>query len=46
MYDQFSPAKRENNPRREYIIINRRQAKHFPAAPSQAEEEFSALISQ
>lgn len=43
MYDQFSPAKRENNPRREHIIINRRQAKHFPAAPSQAEEEFSAL---
>lgn len=43
MSDQFSPAKRENNPRRDFIIINKRQAKHFPAAPSEAESEFSAL---
>ncbi len=26
-------AKRENNPKRDFIILNTRQAKHFPSAP-------------
>lgn len=43
MNNRFSPAKRENNSQRDFIIINRRQAKHFPAAPHEAESEFSAL---
>ena len=27
-------AKRENNPKRDFIILNTRQAKHFPSAPT------------
>lgn len=27
-------AKRENNPKRDFIILNTRQAKHFPSAPA------------
>lgn len=29
-------AKRENNPKRDFIILNTRQAKHFPSAPDSA----------
>lgn len=30
---EFSPAKRENNPRRDFIIVNKFQSKHYPSDP-------------
>ncbi len=39
----FSFAKRENNSKRDFIIINRFQSKHYPADPARTAAEFSAL---
>lgn len=36
-------AKRENNPAREYILVNTRQAKHFPSDPVSTLELFEEL---
>lgn len=36
-------AKRENNPKRDFIILNTRQAKHFPSAPDSALELMETL---
>ena len=33
-YDVFSIAKRLNNPKRDYLIVNRRQGKHVPILPA------------
>lgn len=33
MNEIFSLAKRENNPRRDYLIVNKSQSKHFPSDP-------------
>ena len=33
MKTDFSLAKRENNPRRDFIIINKFQSKHYPSDP-------------
>lgn len=33
MNTEFSPAKRENNPRRDFIIVNKFQSKHYPSDP-------------
>ena len=33
MNNNFSLAKRENNPRRDFIIINKFQSKHYPSDP-------------
>ncbi|MGN0649927.1 MAG: phosphoribosyltransferase domain-containing protein [Oscillospiraceae bacterium] len=39
----FFLAKRENNPNRDFIIINTLQAKHYPAKPSAAHEYMRRL---
>ena len=39
----FSFAKRENNSKRDFIIINKFQSKHYPSDPSRTVEEFSGL---
>lgn len=39
----FSFAKRENNAKRDFIIINKFQSKHYPSDPSATAAEFSAL---
>ena len=36
-------AKRENNPKRDHIILNTRQAKHFPSAPAASLELMETL---
>lgn len=36
-------AKRENNPKRDFIILNTRQAKHFPSAPASSLALMEAL---
>lgn len=36
-------AKRENNPKRDFIILNTRQAKHFPSSPESALELMEQL---
>ncbi|MGN1340025.1 MAG: phosphoribosyltransferase domain-containing protein [Oscillospiraceae bacterium] len=36
-------AKRENNPKRDFIILNTRQAKHFPSDPAAALELMETL---
>lgn len=36
-------AKRENNPKRGYLVVNPLQGKHIPVSPSRALELFSAL---
>lgn len=36
-------AKRENNPKRNYLVVNRLQGKHIPAAPREALAMFRAL---
>lgn len=41
--NHFCPAKRENNPKRDFIIVNKFQAKHYPSVPSDTAREFSAL---
>lgn len=35
MNENFSLAKRENNPRRDFIIVNKFQSKHYPSDPQQ-----------
>ncbi len=39
----FSMAKRDNNPKRNFIIINKFQSKHFPSDPKETINKFSAL---
>ena len=41
--DLVTVAKRENNTKRNYLIVNRRQGKHIPVCPKEALEMFSAL---
>ena len=41
--DLIKIAKRENNKKRPYLIVNKLQAKHIPTAPSQAIKMFDAL---
>lgn len=41
--DYFAPAKRENNPNRVFIIVNKFQSKHYPSIPTVTAAEFSAL---
>lgn len=36
-------AKRDNNNKRKYLVVNRRQGKHIPVSPTQALEMFGAL---
>ncbi len=42
-YPDFSFARRENNNKRDFIIINKFQSKHYPSDPLRTYEEFSAL---
>ena len=42
-YPDFSFAKRENNSKRDFIIINKFQSKHYPSDPARTAAEFSAL---
>lgn len=35
MTEHFSLAKRDNNPKREYLIINKFQSKHYPSSPAE-----------
>ncbi len=39
-------AKRENNPKRNYLVINRLQGKHIPVKPAEALAMFRALADQ
>ncbi len=39
----IAAAKRENNSRRSFVLVNRLQGKHVPASPSQAMEMFRQL---
>lgn len=41
--DLIKIAKRENNKKRPYLIVNKLQAKHIPTAPGQAFKMFDAL---
>ncbi len=43
MSDLFALAKRENNPKRDFIIINKLQSKHYPSSPSETLELFKRL---
>ncbi len=43
MKRSFSIAKRDNNPRRDFLIINKFQGKHFPSEPCEAVKRFSDL---
>ena len=38
-----SLAKRENNTKRNYLVINKYQGKHIPVSPGKALDMFSAL---
>ena len=38
-----SVAKRDNNKKRNYLVLNRYQGKHIPASPEKALDMFSAL---
>ncbi|MDE7195082.1 MAG: phosphoribosyltransferase [Oscillospiraceae bacterium] len=42
-YPDFSFARRENNSKRDFIIINKFQSKHYPSDPARTAAEFSAL---
>lgn len=42
-YPDFSFARRENNSKRDFIIINKFQSKHYPSDPLKTTEEFSEL---
>lgn len=42
----FQTAKRENNPLRDFIIVNKFQSKHYPSLPVCTAREFSALGEQ
>lgn len=39
----IAAAKRENNSRRSFVLVNRLQGKHVPASPLQAMEMFRQL---
>ncbi|MDE6593419.1 MAG: phosphoribosyltransferase domain-containing protein, partial [Oscillospiraceae bacterium] len=39
----FALAQRENNPKRRNLLVNLRQAKHFPALPSEALDMFRLI---
>lgn len=39
-------AKRENNKKRNYLVVNPRQGKHIPVSPSEALELFGQLARQ
>ncbi len=43
MKQSFSFAKRDNNPRRDYLLINKFQSKHFPSDPVDTVRRFSDL---
>ncbi len=43
MKRSFSFAKRDNNPRRDYLLINKFQSKHFPSDPVDTVRRFSDL---
>lgn len=43
MQEIVAVAKRDNNPRRNYLVLNRLQAKHVPASPRRALEYFDGL---
>lgn len=43
MKQSFSFAKRDNNPRRDYLLVNKFQSKHFPSDPVDTVKRFSAL---
>ena len=36
-------AKRENNTRRKYLVVNRLQGKHIPVSPKEALQMFRSL---
>lgn len=42
-HEFVSVAKRENNPKRNYLVVNRLQGKHVPVAPEIVFEMFDAL---
>lgn len=44
--DLVSVAKRENNKKRNYLVVNRLQGKHVPVEPARAFEMFNALAMQ
>lgn len=39
-------AKRENNPKRKYLVVNRKQGKHIPVSPGEALAMFRALAAK
>ena len=39
-------AKRENNTKRKYLVVNRLQGKHIPVRPKEAFQMFSELAAQ
>lgn len=43
MKRSFSVAKRDNNPRRDFLIVNKFQGKHFPSEPQETVRRFSDL---
>jgi len=43
MKRSFCVAKRDNNPRRDFLIINKFQGKHFPSDPCESVKRFSEL---
>ena len=44
--DLITIAKRENNSKRSFLLVNPLQGKHIPAVPSQCLELFSTLAKQ
>ena len=46
MQEIVAVAKRENNSRRNYLVLNRLQAKHVPASPKRALDYFEELAGQ
>lgn len=43
MQEIVAIAKRDNNPKRNYLVLNRLQGKHIPASPGKALEHFGKL---
>ena len=39
-------AKRENNKKRNYLVVNRLQGKHIPISPNESLKMFQALAEQ
>lgn len=44
--DLIAPAKRENNSKRNFLLVNRLQGKHVPVRPKESLELFSALAKE